>query len=93
MSFFIETVKAQSTDESICEVSTEAYDWNIKLKTNGRSVTYKMDTGAQVNLPLSEVNKLHPMPEILQSSIKLSAYNGSGIKMIGESIFRCFIQR
>ena len=44
-----------------------------------------MDTGAQVNLlPLSEINKLRPKPEILPCSVKLSAYNGSSIKVIGK---------
>ena len=80
--FFIEAVSCKNDS---LDVNTVTEDWNILLKVSNRVINFKMDTGAQVNLlPVSEINKLRPRPKILSSSIKLSAYNGSDIKVMGK---------
>lgn len=50
-------------------------------------VTFKIDTGAQMNvLPKSQYNKLLKRPKLLKSSTKLKAYNGSLIPIAGKCI-------
>ena len=48
-------------------------DWNVILSTNGTSVTYKIDTGAQVNvLPKKLFYSLSNSPKLKPTAIKLS---------------------
>ena len=61
--------------------------WNVDLDVCGTMVTFKIDTGAQVNvLPKSQYNKLLKRPKLLKSSTKLKAYNGSSIPVAGKCI-------
>ena len=61
--------------------------WNVALDVCGTMVTFKIDTGAQVNvLPKSQYNKLLKRPKFLKSSTKLKAYNGSSIPVAGKCI-------
>ena len=70
---------------AILEVKEHNRDWNITLNTYGRNIVYKLDTGAQVNLlPISEVNKFKKKPKLQRTLIKLSAYNGSEITVLGK---------
>ena len=62
-------------------------EWLIVIETNGSIIPYKIDTGAQVNilskadyLQVKHKSKLH------KSAIKLSAYNGSAIPVVGKSV-------
>ena len=62
-------------------------DWNIILTTNGTNVTYKIDTGAQVNvLPKKLFYSLSNRPNLKPTGIKLTAYSGSNIPVIGKCI-------
>ena len=61
--------------------------WNVDLDVCGTMITFKIDTGAQVNvLPKSQYNKLLKRPKLLKSSTKLKAYNGSSIPVAGKCI-------
>ena len=62
-------------------------DWNVILRTNGTNVTYKIDTGAQVNvLPKKLFYSLSNRPKLKPTGIKLTAYSGSDIPVIGKCI-------
>ena len=62
-------------------------DWNVILSTNGTNVTYKIDTGAQVNvLPKKLFYSLSNRPKLKPTAIKLTAYSGSNIPVIGKCI-------
>ena len=52
--------------------------WQVSLRTNGLWITYKLDTGAQVNiLPNSLYQRLMPKPELDQASSRLFAYGAT----------------
>ena len=64
----------------INSIANEKSDWSINLETNGCEVSFKIDTGAQCNIiPKRFLRKFDPRPKMKETSIKLSAYNGSGI--------------
>ena len=68
---------------------TPGTDWSMNLETNGSDVTYKLDTGAQVNvMPKSEYLKLIRKPELKVTRVKLTAYSGSSIPVLGKCILR-----
>ena len=47
-------------------------DWNVMLSTNGTNVTYKIDTGAQVNvLPKKLFYSLSNRPKLKPTAVKL----------------------
>ena len=61
-----------------------SHSWTIKLNLDGTLISFKIDSGAQVNvLPLSKFNLLNPIPDIFESNIKLTAYNGENIPICG----------
>ena len=60
-------------------------DWTVKLETNGTDVIYKIDSGAQVSvLPESTYKTLKQKSELKPTKVKLTAYNGSQIPVIGQ---------
>ena len=59
------------------------------METNGSNVRYKLDTGAQVNvLPKYQYNRLLQKPKLKSTKVKLTAYNGTNIPVVG----RCIVQ-
>ena len=71
------------------ENDTSATNWSMNSETNGSDVTYKLDTGAQANvMPKSEYLKLIRRPKLKVSKVKLTAYSGSSIPVIGKCILR-----
>ena len=59
----------------------------MKLETADQYISYKTDTGADVNvLPKHLYNSLSPRPKLKQSPIELQAYNGSQIPVQGKCI-------
>ena len=69
---------------SIADVTNE---WSIELISNHTHVTYKIDTGAQVNvIPFRTFVKLNRRPKLSTSTIKLTAYNGTEIPVRGQCI-------
>ena len=73
---------------SAVENDTPATDWSMNLETNGPAdVTYKLDTGAQANAMLkSEYLKLIRRPRLKVTKVKLTAYSGSSIPVLGKCI-------
>ena len=61
----------------------------MNLETNGYDVTYKLDTGVQANvMPKSEYLKLIRRPKLKVTKVKLTAYSGSSIPVLGKCILR-----
>ena len=80
--FFISEISAIGNEDDHLEEN-----WNVDLDICGTMVTFKIDTGAQVNvLPKSQYKKLWKRPKLLKSSTKLTAYNGSSIPVAGKCI-------
>ena len=60
-------------------------DWNVTLSSNGTPISYKIDTGAQCNIiPIRRLVNISPKPGLQPVNVKLSAYNGSKIPVIGK---------
>ena len=61
--------------------------WSITLETAGENISYKIDTGAQVNvLPKKYFDRLSPRPKLKSTAVKLSAYNDTSIPVAGKSL-------
>ena len=60
----------------------------IALSSNGTQVSYKIDTGAQCNvIPTESLENISPKPDLQPVNVKLSAYNGSKILVVGKCSF------
>ena len=72
--------------------SDEADKWYAALDTSGISVTYMLDTGAQVNvLPEHVYNSLQKKPKLHHTKVKLYAYDGGRITVKGKCV--AFLKR
>ena len=62
-------------------ISEEAKDeWSVILNSNGTSICYKINSGAQVNIiPENKIETLQAKPRITKSTTTLSADNGSNV--------------
>ena len=59
-------------------------DWSVNLVANKQVVNFKIDTGAQCNfMPKREFSTLNPKPKVRPTKLKLTAYNGSDIPVLG----------
>ena len=77
--YFVNTI-----DESD-DVSKE--DWKQTMKVNGQYTTFKLDTGAQVNLiPIDSYKKMKPKPRLHKTKIKLKGYSGAAIPVQGKCV-------
>ncbi|XP_063391344.1 uncharacterized protein K02A2.6-like [Cydia fagiglandana] len=65
-------------------------EWNTELKINNVPVSFKLDTGAQVNiLPEGYLMKLGIASEdLLKINTRLTEYSGAGINVIGKIFLR-----
>ena len=92
-----------SSDEEECDTFTDfnffvgalddndksSNEWNIELEINNTNVSFKIDTGAQVNvLSVQTIKSLQKPAKIHPTDIKLTAYNGSAIDVLGKCITR-----
>jgi hypothetical protein len=86
------TKKNESNEFTIFTVGSESEiesEWTVGMDTNGSNVRYKLDTGAQVNvLPKSQYNRLIRKPKLKNTKVKLTAYNGTNIPVVGKCIVR-----
>ncbi|CAH3172749.1 unnamed protein product, partial [Porites lobata] len=65
----------------------EVLEWSVILESNGTNINFKLDTGSQVNiLPKKEYSKLIHKPKLHPAKVKLTAYNGTNIPVIGKCI-------
>eukprot|EP00112_Aurelia_sp_Birch-Aquarium-sp1_P025750 Seg874.6 transcript_id=Seg874.6/GoldUCD/mRNA.D3Y31 product="putative protein K02A2.6" protein_id=Seg874.6/GoldUCD/D3Y31 len=76
------------TDPDTYSVNTLTEDeWLIAIETNGSIIPYKIDTGAQVNiLSKADFQQVKQKSKLHKSAVKLSAYNGSAIPVVGKSV-------
>eukprot|EP00795_Rhopilema_esculentum_P009803 gene9803-18365_t len=62
-------------------------EWLIAIETNGSTIPYKIDPGAQVNILFKAgYQQVKQKSKLQKSAVKLSAYNGSAIPVVGKSI-------
>ena len=74
------------------ENHTNNKDWMSRGRVNGTNISFKLDTGAQVNvLPSNLYNKLNRKPKIEQRKIILKTYTGEIIPTTGvcQADFEC----
>ena len=70
---------------NISQIKNEPSDWNITVSSNGTPTSYKIDTGAQCNvIPVESLENISPKPDLQPVNVKLSAYNGSKIPVVGK---------
>ena len=85
--FFIGTIdKGQMGETSnVCSIGADKSEWNVTLTAHDSKINFiKIDTGAQVNiLPKTIYNQLRFKLKLEKSSIKLKAYNGTPIYVLG----------
>ena len=79
--FFVGTV-GDNTNES-----SATMPWKLPILTSGTNVTYRLDTGSQVNIiPQNIYYSLHNKPRLHRAKEKLTAYDGNEIPVIGKCI-------
>ena len=62
-------------------------EWSVVINTNGSDISYKGDSGAQVNiLPKKEFYSLQDRASLKDTKIRLKAYNGSSIPVLGRRV-------
>jgi len=87
--FSIDNLKTDVVDNQTTVTNNEK--WYKDLTINNVKVTFKIDTGANVNvLPLCYIDKNH-QKEIKQSEIKLYAFGGTSIEALGKINLNCKI--
>ena len=101
--FFVGTITAQelqkdnNTYQQPISYNIDLIDdneWHIQLETNGIDISYKIDSGSQVNvLPKFLYYKMQKRPKLHMTNVKLSAYNGSSIPILGQSIFHLLLKK
>ena len=69
------------------DVEDDELEWSVILESNGTNINYKLDTGSQVNvLPKKAYTKLIHKPKLHPAKMKLTAYNGTDIPVVGKCI-------
>ena len=70
---------------NISQIKNEPSDWNITLSSNGTLISYKIDTGVKCNvIPVESLENTSNKPDLQLVNVKLSAYNGSRIPVVGK---------
>lgn len=80
---------------NVCTAETDdgmACTWSESIQINGKKITFKIDTGAQINvMPVNVFKRICTDDELHETSIKLKAFGGQKIKPIGKcSLFGQF---
>ena len=90
--FVVDTISLEENlssgqPEEVYSVNTLTNEWSVLLDTNGSDIQYKIDTGAQCNvLPKVVYNQLLNRPKLKETSVKLSASNGTEIPVSGKCL-------
>ena len=88
--FFVGAIYNENTSNTLVAVKKMHSigvnnDSTVKLETNGTDVIYKIDSGAQVNvMPVSIYKTLKQKSKLKPTKVKLIAYKGSQIPVIGQ---------
>ena len=78
---------SDNQSRKIFTIDSSTTSWNVSLSTDGTNINYQIDTGAEVNvLPKSCYRTLNRKPRLLQTDVKLTAYNGTTIPVLGRCI-------
>lgn len=83
--FYIGTVGlCRKNDES------SVYPWLEKINVNGKLITFKIDTGAEIDvLPLNIFKRLLGRVELKKTEIILRAFGGQKINSVGMCLIDC----
>ncbi|GBM45276.1 Uncharacterized protein K02A2.6, partial [Araneus ventricosus] len=89
----VSTIECNPDIAYIGTISTsQQCDWLQEIIINDFPVTFKLDTGAQVNvLPLSVIRKLKNQPSIQPTSLEVCTYTGDALPVVDESVFMCVV--
>lgn len=65
----------------------EQKEWTVQLQINNSTVSFKLDTGAQVNI-ISEIefNKLKSRPKLHAAKLKITGCCGANISVKGKCV-------
>jgi hypothetical protein len=75
--FFVEELGSQDSEN----------EWIIPMEVNDTTVSFKLDTGAQVNiLPVDQYKRLKHRPQLQKTDMKIRGYTGAKIPIIGSCI-------
>lgn len=81
--------KSKSVNPSLTD-DAMTYLWTEKIRINGSDVTFKIDTGTQIDvLPMNVFQRLGPKTELRKSSVTLRAFGGEIIEPKGTCTFYC----
>ena len=77
--FFVGTVQEDENDVTM--------PWTMQILTSGTNVSYKLDTGSQLNIiPQKKYHALQKKPKLYTPTEKLMAYDGNAIPVNGKCI-------
>lgn len=69
--------------------------WTTEIQVNGKTVTFKLDTGAEVStLPLDVLKKIAPDVSVRKTNITLMSYGDPNFKLrcVGEVVLSCKVK-
>lgn len=76
-----ETLYVDQIDHSVTKPEDK---WHSVVSINGNIEKFKLDTGSQVNLlSANRFNMLRNKPQLRKSDMKLTAYNGTAVAVLG----------
>ncbi|XP_063635188.1 uncharacterized protein K02A2.6-like [Cydia splendana] len=83
-------IQEDSTDQVIAQVNNVNSDWSVNLEINKGYITFKLDSGAEVNvLPKRFLSKIQlSTDDLTKTSTKLRGYSGEGITVLG----KCYLK-
>uniref|UniRef100_A0A8C4RHI8 Gypsy retrotransposon integrase-like protein 1 n=1 Tax=Erpetoichthys calabaricus TaxID=27687 RepID=A0A8C4RHI8_ERPCA len=87
----VHTVEETEVEEfyidALTEVNGRRKEWILPVQVNNAIISFKLDTGAQVNImPENEYRKLQPRPSLQETEIKITGYSGMQIPVTGQCV-------
>ncbi|CAK1583539.1 unnamed protein product [Parnassius mnemosyne] len=82
----------EESDEQVIHTVKSSSEWNVNLMINNKSINFKLDTGADVNiLPLYYLPQIGVSDkDLLKTNTKLSGYSGTAIKVVGKITLKVY---
>lgn len=69
-------------------------EWKQEIETNGLTIMFKLDTGSEVNvINKNYYDRLEHKPELELAKVKISAYSGHPIDIIGKCKLTCKVKQ
>ncbi|GBL54047.1 hypothetical protein AVEN_188016-1 [Araneus ventricosus] len=89
--YYVNSINVHHIVKCIESAST-LKEWNKTLIIEGQPVTFKLDTGAEVNvLPLSIFNLFKSQSKMRKCNVVLKAFGGATIKPVGSISLNCSV--